>query len=180
MTVILLVLRQLLTAIPILLIVSILLFVALRLLPVDPAAMSMPPNATIADIETKRRDMGLDRPLPEQYAIWLSRALQGDFGRSIQLRRDAGQLVGTALPATVQPALSAMVIASILGLGGGLLLFHLRGHATETLGDIGTIALLSVPEFLWALLFIVLFGVLVPVLPFIGQLGRCSRSPGFC
>jgi peptide/nickel transport system permease protein len=171
MTVVLLLLRRLLTAAPILLTVSILLFVALRLLPVDPAAMSMPPNATLADIEAKRRDMGLDKPLPAQYAIWLRGALHGDFGRSNQLRRNAGELVATTLPATIQLALCAMLIATVLGLSGGLLLFHLRGHVAETFGDLGTTVLLSVPEFLWALLFILLFGVLAPVLPFIGQLG---------
>src|SRR5215469_4111544 len=115
MSILFLVLRRLVTAVPILLVVSILLFVALRLLPVDPAAMSMPPNATIEDVEAKRREMGLDKPLATQYAIWLRGALQGDFGRSIQLRRDAGQLVATALPATIQLALCAMLIASILG-----------------------------------------------------------------
>ena len=182
MIVLLLLLRRLLTAIPILLTVSILLFVALRMLPVDPAAMSMPPNATIADIEAKRRDMGLDKPLPEQYAIWLKGALHGDFGRSIQLRRDAGELVATSLPATIQLALCAMLIATLLGLGGGLLLFHARGQITEPLGEVGTTILLSVPDFLWALLFILLFGVLVPVLPFIGQLGaqfNVARVTGF-
>jgi peptide/nickel transport system permease protein len=163
--------RRLLTAIPILLTVSVLLFVALRLLPVDPAAMSMPPNATTEDIEAKRREMGLDKPLPAQYAIWLRGAVHGDFGKSIQLRRDASQLVATSLPATVQLALCAMLIAGTLGIGGGLLLFHLRGGPAETIGDLGTTVLLSVPEFLWALLFILLFGVLVPMLPFIGQLG---------
>jgi len=169
--ILLLLLRRALTAVPILFAVSMILFVALRLLPVDPAAMSMPPNATIEDVEAKRREMGLDRPLATQYAIWLRGALHGDFGRSIQLRRDAGQLVANALPATIQLALAAMLIAGTLGLGGGLLLFHVRGGTAEMLGDIGTTVLLSVPEFLWALLFILLFGVLVPVLPFIGQLG---------
>ena len=52
--------------------------------------MSLPPTATIAEIEAKRREMGLDQPLPQQYLIWLSDALHGDFGRSIALRRDAG------------------------------------------------------------------------------------------
>ncbi len=170
-TILLLLLRRVLTAVPILLTVSIVLFVALRLLPVDPAAMSMPPNATIDDVEAKRREMGLDKPLATQYAIWLRGTLHGEFGRSIQLRRDAGGLVATALPATIQLALCAMLIASALGLGGGLLLFHLRGGLAETVGDLGTTVLLSVPEFLWALLFILLFGVLLPVLPFIGQLG---------
>ncbi len=89
-TVLKLIARRLLAAIPILLIVSALLFCILRLLPVDPAAMSLPPNATIAEIEDKRREMGLDKPLPQQYLIWLSDALHGDFGRSIALRRDAG------------------------------------------------------------------------------------------
>jgi dipeptide transport system permease protein len=170
-TILLLLGRRMLMSVPILLTVSILLFVALRLLPVDPAAMSMPPNATIEDVESKRREMGLDKPLPAQYAIWLRGALHGDFGKSIQLRRDAAQLVAASLPATIQLALCAMLIAAVLGLGGGLLLFHLRGGPAETLGDLGTTVLLSVPEFLWALLFILLFGVLVPVLPFIGQLG---------
>jgi peptide/nickel transport system permease protein len=170
-TILLLLGRRILMSVPILLTVSILLFVALRLLPVDPAAMSMPPNATIADIETKRREMGLDRPLPAQYAIWLRGALRGDFGRSIQLRRDAGWLVASSLPATVQLALCAMLIASALGLCGGLLLFHLRGGISEIVGDLGTTVLLSVPEFLWALTLILMFGVLVPILPFIGEIG---------
>jgi peptide/nickel transport system permease protein len=104
-------------------------------------------------------------------------AVHGDFGRSIQLRRDAGRLVATALPATIQLAACAMLIASILGLGGGLLLFRVRGQAAEAIGDLGTTVLLSVPEFLWALLFILLFGVLVPVLPFIGQLGPQFTVP---
>src|SRR5215469_9530565 len=119
--------RRLLAAIPILLIVSALLFCVLRLLPVDPAAMSLPPNATIEEIAAQRRAMGLDKPLPQQYAIWLNGALRGDFGRSIALRRDAGELVAQTLPATIQLAACAMVIAAILGIGGGLLLFHLRG-----------------------------------------------------
>src|ERR1700749_1134600 len=95
LTVLLLLVRRCLTAVPILLTVSILLFVALRLLPVDPAAMSMPPNATIEDIAAKRHEMGLDRPMTVQYAIWLRGALHGDFGRSVALRRDAGWLVAT-------------------------------------------------------------------------------------
>ena len=172
--------RRLLTAAPILLIVSALLFTALRVLPVDPAAMSMPPNATRAEIEAARTQMGLDRPLPEQYAIWLGRALHGDFGRSIHLRRPVTRLVGETLPATIELTVSAMLVAAVLGLLGGLLLFVLRGRAVETVAETGTTLMMSIPEFLWALLFIVLFGVLVPVLPFIGQLGRCSRSPGFC
>lgn len=168
-TVATLIARRLLAAVPILLIVSALLFCVLRALPVDPAAMSLPPNATIAEIEAKRREMALDRPLPEQYAIWLRGALRGDFGQSIQFRRDAGSLVAATLPATVQLAVAAMVIAGVLGFGGGLVLFRLRGTLFEPLADLASIVLLSIPEFLWALILLFVFGVVLRVLPFTGE-----------
>jgi peptide/nickel transport system permease protein len=160
--------RRLMAAIPILLIVSALLFCVLRLLPVDPAAMSLPPNATIEEVAAQRRAMGLDKPLLQQYAIWLNGALHGDFGRSIALRRDAGELVARTLPATIQLAACAMVIAAILGVGGGLLLFHLRGTILEPVADLASIVLLSIPEFLWALILLFVFGVLLRWLPFTG------------
>jgi len=168
-TVATLIARRLLAAIPILLIVSALLFCVLRALPVDPAAMSLPPNATIAEIEAKRSEMGLDRPLPEQYAIWLRGALHGDFGQSIQFRRDAGSLVASTLPVTIQLALAAMVIAAVLGFGGGLLLFSLRDTLFEPVVDVISIVLLSIPEFLWALILLFVFGVVLRVLPFTGE-----------
>jgi ABC-type dipeptide/oligopeptide/nickel transport system permease component len=161
--------RRLLAAIPILLIVSVLLFGVLRVLPVDPSAMSLPPNATIAEIEDKRREMGLDRPLPEQYAIWLRGALHADFGQSIQFRRDAGSLVAATLPATVQLAAAAMVIAGMLGFGGGLVLFRLRGTPFEPVVDLASVLLLSIPEFLWGLILLFVFGVVLRLLPFTGE-----------
>jgi ABC-type dipeptide/oligopeptide/nickel transport system permease component len=169
--------RRLLAAIPILLIVSALLFCVLRVLPVDPAAMSLPPTATIAEVEAKRREMGLDRPLPQQYLIWLAGALHGDFGASIHFRRQAGALVTQTLPATIELAMSAMVLATLLGIGGGLLLFHVRGTALEPVIDMGSILLLSIPEFLWGLILLFLFGVLLHVLPFTGRLSPGLSAP---
>jgi ABC-type dipeptide/oligopeptide/nickel transport system permease component len=168
-SVVTLIARRLLAAVPILLIVSALLFGVLRLLPVDPAAMSLPPNATIAEIEAKRREMGLDRPLPQQYLIWFKAALSGDFGQSIQFRRAAGALVAATLPATIQLALAAMVLAAILGVGGGLLLFQVRGTIFEAVTDLASILLLSIPEFLWGLILLFVFGVVLRVLPFTGE-----------
>ena len=165
--------RRLVAAVPILLVVSALLFCVLRLLPVDPAAMSLPPTATIAEIEAKRREMGLDKPLAEQYLIWLKAAIHGDFGRSIVFGREAGSLVAATLPATIQLAGCAMMIAAVLGVGGGLLLFHLRGTLFETAADLCSILLLSIPEFLWGLILLFVFGVVLHVLPFTGAV-----SPG--
>ncbi len=168
-TVVKLIARRLLATIPILVVVSALLFCVLRLLPVDPAAMSLPPTATIAEIEAKRREMGLDRPLPQQYVIWLNDALHGDFGRSIQFRRGAGSLVAATLPVTIELAVAAIVLAAMLGVGGGLLLFHVRGTLFEPVADLLSILLLSIPEFLWGLILLFVFGVVLHMLPFTGQ-----------
>jgi peptide/nickel transport system permease protein len=162
--------RRLVVSIPILLLVCALLFAILRVLPVDVAAMSMPPTATVAEIEAKRREMGLDQPLPQQFLIWLEDAVHGQFGRSIQLRRDAGSLVADTLPATIELAVAAMAIATVLGLGGGLLLFRVRGSKLEIVGDVISTVLLSIPEFLWALFLLFIFGVVLHLLPFTGRL----------
>ncbi len=171
--------RRLLTAIPILLVVSALLFTALRALPVDPAAMSMPPNATRVEIEAARRAMGLDKPLPVQYGIWLHNALRGDFGDSTHLRRPVAGLVMQALPATIELTLAAMLVAGVLGVAGGIGLFALRGRHGEIAAETGATLLMSVPEFLWALVFIFVFGVALRLLPFTGRLDpRLAQPPG--
>jgi peptide/nickel transport system permease protein len=176
-TVLKLVGRRMLAAIPILLAVSALLFCVLRLLPVDPAAMSLPPTATIAEVEAKRREMGLDLPLPRQYLIWLEDVLRGDFGRSIHFHREAGSLVTATLPATIELAVSAMVLATILGIGGGLLMFHVRNTVFEAIADMGSILLLSIPEFLWGLILLFLFGVTLQLLPFTGRVSPGLSQP---
>ena len=175
--ILLLIVRRALISVVILFFVAALLFGVLRLLPVDPAAMSLPPMATIAEVEAKRREMGLDLPLPQQFLIWLGQVLHGDFGTSIHFRRSVASLVASTLPATVELALIAMAIATVLGLGGGLLLFYVRGRAAEPAIDFGSIVLLSIPEFLWGLFFILLFGVALGVLPFTGRLSPEFQRP---
>jgi peptide/nickel transport system permease protein len=169
--------RRILISLIILFIVSALLFCILRLLPVDPAAMSMPPNATLAVIEAKRREMGLDLPLYRQYLIWAGEVLHGDLGASIHFRRGVAGLIAATLPGTIELALLAMLIAGALGIAGGLFLFHARGTRNEPIVDAGSIVLLSLPEFLWGLFFILLFGVALELLPFTGRLSAGFQRP---
>ena len=131
----------------------------------------------IAEVEAKRREMGLDRPLPQQYVIWLGQVAHGDFGTSIHFRRAVAGLIASTLPATIELALIAMIIAAVLGIAGGLALFHVRGTATEPVIDFGSIVLLSIPEFLWGLFFILLFGVALGLLPFTGRLSSEFQRP---
>ncbi|MDK3017063.1 ABC transporter permease [Pseudodonghicola flavimaris] len=172
-----LLLRRLLTLIPTLILVSLLLFCILRMLPVDPAAMSLPPNATNAEIEAMRIEMGLDKPLIQQYGIWFGNIIHGDFGASIHYRTAVSKLVLDTLPATIELALAAMVFATLFGVLGGLWLFYTRGGVVESVLDLGTVALLSIPEFLWGLFFMLLFGVSLDLLPFIGRLGAGVDRP---
>ncbi len=169
--------RRLLVSVLILLIVSFLLFAVLHVLPVDPAAMSLPPTATLVEIEAKRREMGLDLPLPQQYLIWLTQVLHGNFGVSIHYRRGVLGLVAATLPATIELAVLSMIVAASLGLAGGLVLFHVRGTAREPVIDFGSIMLLSIPEFLWGLFFILIFGVALQWLPFTGRLDPQFAMP---
>lgn len=172
-----LVLRRFLVAIPTLLFVSILLFMVLRVLPVDPAAMSVPPNATLDEIEQMREQMGLHLPLAQQYLIWLGDLLRGDFGTSTHFRTGVAGLVATTLPATIELALMGMILGGGLGLCGGLLIFYFRDTKTEAALDVGTIAVLSLPDFLWALFLMLVFGVVWQILPFTGRLSPDLDRP---
>ena len=170
--------RRMLVVIPILLAVSMLLFLVLRLLPVDPAAMSLPPTATNDEIEAMREAMGLNLPIPHQYAIWLRDTLSGEFGTSIQYRQPVGELIAKTLPATIELAVVAAIIATVVGIGGGLVIFRMRGTVGEAAGDVGSLLMLSLPDFLWGLILIFVFGVFWPVLPFIGRLDPGMVQPG--
>jgi peptide/nickel transport system permease protein len=83
------------------------------------------------------------------------------------------------LPATIQLALCAMVIAAILGIGGGLLLFRVRGTWVEPVADLASVLLLSIPEFLWGLILLFVFGVALELLPFTGEVAPGLPIPHF-
>ncbi len=164
------ILRRIAVAIPLMLLVSVLVFIVLRLIPADPVAMSMPPNATNEDIEALRREMGLHLPIMHQYGIWLSHILEGDLGRSIAFGQPVSKLIGESLPATIELAAFGALFATAIGLPGGILLFRLRGRPSEQVVDVGSTLMMSIPEFLWALFLILVFGVAFNLLPFAGRL----------
>ena len=169
--------RRLLLAAPILLCVSVLVFVILRLLPADPVSMSLPPGATAADFERLNRELGFDRPIPAQYGIWLGKFLVGDLGASIHFRRPVADLVGAALPATVELVAVGLALGSVAGVLGGLVMFAWRDRSGEGALDLASTAMMSIPEFLWALLLILGLGVALPLLPFIGRISPDIGAP---
>lgn len=169
--------RRLLVSLPLLFVVSLVLFVVLRALPADPISMLVPPTATKADIEELRRAYGFDKPVPVQYVIWLKGALHGDLGLSTVSRTSVTGLVASAAPATIELVLCGILLGCLLGLGGGLAMYAWRGRFAESATDVGSTVLMSFPEFLWALGFVLCFGVWLPVLPFIGRISPNIRLP---
>lgn len=169
--------RRLVAIVPVFVVVTMLVFGALRILPVDPAQMSLPPTATIAQVEAKREAMGLNRPIWDQYAIWAKAAVAGDLGESAQYRMSTAQLVLDRLPATIELVVCALIFALCVGITGGLLIFTARGSLFETVGLVVTSAVMALPDFLLALLFILLFGVLIPIFPVNGRLDPGMQVP---
>jgi len=149
--------------------VAIVVFVLIRVAPGNPIAMMLPPGATEADIARITALYGLDKPLFEQFWIWAGGVLRGDFGVSITMRQPVGELVLSRLPATLELSLLALFIALIVGGATAILGARERGGPLEAAVDVFNGATLSIPDFLWGLLLILLFGVLWPIFHISGR-----------
>lgn len=162
--------RRLLLVPPTLFGVAVVVFVLLRVVPGNPVAMMIPPGASQTDVDRLMARYGLDLSLLDQFVVWLRQVVVGDFGTSISRRQDVMTLILGRLPATLELVAIAILVA--LAVGAGLALFgaYFRRRLPEWLVD-GFVALsLAIPDFLWGLLFILLFGVLWPVLPISGRI----------
>jgi ABC-type dipeptide/oligopeptide/nickel transport system permease component len=163
-------LKRLLWALPTLFGVAVVVFVLLRVVPGDPIAMMVPPGAHAEDIARLRQMYGLDAPIPTQFVNWLAQLVRGDLGNSISLRQKVSLLVLGKLPATLELVIVAMLIAMALGLIAAMTAVYFRGRWPELAADGFAGVALAVPDFLWALLFVLLLGVLLPLLPISGRI----------
>jgi peptide/nickel transport system permease protein len=163
-------LRRLLLIPPTLVGVGIIVFVLLRVVPGDPIAMMIPPGASATDVARLRALYGLDQPLLSQFVTWSGQVLSGDFGRSISLHQRVLELVAERLPATLELALLAVLIALGLGTLVALAGIYVRGRRIEWVVDTGIGFFLAIPDFLWALILLLVLGVLLPLLPISGRL----------
>src|SRR6218665_2082118 len=110
------VLRRLLLAIPTLLLLSLVVFVVLRMLPVDPLVLLLPASATAADAAVLREQLGFDKPVPQQFLIWLWQAFNGNLGTSINFRQPVAPLMLSSLPATLELTLAGLLLALAISL----------------------------------------------------------------
>ena len=164
------IIRRLVLVPPTLFGVAVIVFVILRVVPGDPIAMMIPPGASQADVGRLRALYGLDQPILHQFASWLGQVAHGDFGRSISVRQDVLDLLLMRLPATIELTLLATLIAVAIGVLAALAGILARGRRAEWAVDGGVGVLLAIPDCLWALILLLLFGVLVPWLPISGRI----------
>ncbi|MGP3971454.1 ABC transporter permease [Streptomyces sp. 6N223] len=149
---------------------SLLAFFLPRLAPGDPATAVAGPDATREQIAAVHAELGLDRPMPAQYASWLRDVvLHGDFGTSYVTHREVTGLLGDRLGSTVQLALLATLLMIVIGVALGVAAGSSRRPWARSLLDLACTVLLAIPPFLTGLLLALLLGVAWRVLPVSGE-----------
>jgi len=150
--------------------VAVIVFVLLRVVPGDPIAMMISPGASPSDIAALRAHYGLDAGLLAQFVVWARDLAHGDLGTSISLHRHVLELLAERLPATLELAMASLVFAAALG--GAVAVFGalIADTAMAPLVDAVNGLFLAVPDFIWAFLLVLAFGVFAPVLPLSGRI----------
>jgi peptide/nickel transport system permease protein len=167
---VLLLLRRALSGAAVVFGVLTLMFFLLRLAPGDPARLLVGPAATEEQVTAQRRALGLDRPLPAQYAAWLGRFVQGDWGTSIATGRPVASTLAEAWPATVRLVGTSLVLSYLLGIAIGVLQ-AMRGGRLDTALSVATVTLFALPGYWLGLMLVMVFTYQTRMLPAFGAAG---------
>jgi peptide/nickel transport system permease protein len=185
--------RRIVLAVIVLVIVTLIVFMAMRILPGDPIYMIMTSgdmtNATVQQIEEVRREFGLDKPLIVQYGLWLSGVVHGDFGTSIVGRVPVIGEIGRRVPITLNLSILALCVGVIIGIPAGIVCALRRGTWIDTVVTVLANAGITIPIFWLGVMLIYLFSLQLHWLPVQGytspfdDLGKSLRQiimPVFC
>jgi len=159
--------RRLLYFVPVIFLVTVVVFLITMLLPGDPA-LAFLGEANIHDkvaYEAMRKELGLDRPLPVQYVIWLGRALQGDLGRSVRTHEAVLDALLARLPVTIELAAVALLIALAIAIPVGIISATRPNTKVDSVATVMAVSGVALPEFFVGILLIYLFAVGLKLLP---------------
>jgi len=163
------ILQRLLAALVTLIGISLIVFLLVRLLPGDPARIIAGLLASEEDVRLIRTNLGLDQPLPVQYAMFFSRLIRGDLGASARTQEPVMREILARLPATMKLAVISITIASIAGIIGGILAAYHRNSTLDLFISVGTLFGISMPVYWLGLMLIVIFAVRLHWLPAAGS-----------
>jgi ABC-type dipeptide/oligopeptide/nickel transport system permease component len=161
--------RRILLTIPVLLGVATLVFSLIHLVPGDPAQAMLGEGAAPQDIAELRKNLGLDRPLLEQYVTFLRHAVTGDLGRSFRTGQPVTAMIVERIPATAELAVAAMVVAILIAIPLGAVAAVWRGTAVDYGAMTFALAGVSIPNFWLGPLLAIVFAVELGWLPVSGR-----------
>lgn len=156
------ILRRLVLMIPVAFLVTIGVFALARLSPADPVLVFAGEERDPAALAAIRKDLGLDQPVPVQYVAWLTRAVQGDLGRSFQNKQKVSEAILERLPATFELGLAALTISITFALVVGILSAVKRNSVVDLLSSSVTLMGVSFPSFFLGIVLILLFAYVIP------------------
>ncbi|MFP4484668.1 MAG: ABC transporter permease [Spirochaetota bacterium] len=164
------IIRRLLLLIPVLLGISIIVFLIMELIPGDAAQAILGSYATPENLERVRSELGLDKPMIQRYFIWLGNILQGDFGRSYTLDRPVIDEVLDRLGPTLLLAGSSLLIAAVLGMAAGIVAAVKQFGWQDMILTVVVLVGISTPSFWLGLVFVLLFSVQLGWFPVSGMM----------
>jgi peptide/nickel transport system permease protein len=170
-------LRRLVEAVPVVLLVILIVFCLFRVIPGDPARLAAGKTATPERVKEVRREMGLDKPLPAQYILYIGSILRGDFGRSIYTRRPVIDDLALYAPATLELCLLGLLGALVLGIPFGVLAAAKENRWPDHLTRLLALSGVSLPVFWLGLLLQVVFYFRLGWLPGSGRLSPLIEIP---
>lgn len=163
------VLRRIFMLIPVMLGVSILVFLIIHLSPGDPARMMLGERAPIEQLEALREQLGLNDPLPVQYVKWISRVVKLDLGRSIRSNRPVLDEILSRLPATAELAFASIALAILVGVPVGVLSAVRRNTLVDDIAMVGALGGIAMPVFWQGVMLMLIFSVTLEWLPSSGR-----------
>ena len=179
------VLKRLLNVVFVFLVVSVLMYAIYKAVPGDPVALMLDSSKKQMDparyeqlYEQTRERLGLDKPIPVQYGVWLGNMLTGDFGFSTKYKQPVNQIVAAPLENTLMLNLFSLVLAFAITIPLGIVTAVRKNSAFDQTIQVGTIVGYSLPSFVIALVCIYLFAVKMPVFPISGSITAGSTATG--
>ena len=161
--------KRLISAIPVLLGISVIVFLIMAMIPGDPATAILGSYATPENVEKLNRDLGLDKPLVQRYFIWLGNMLQGDFGRSFALNRDVLDEVFERISATLVLAGTSFIFCAFFGILAGVISASRQYSIVDKAITSAVLVGISIPSFFLGMMLILIFSVQLRWFPVSGM-----------
>lgn len=168
--------ERLIQLVPVLLGVSLIVFIMMTLTPGDPVQIMIGDQAVTPEQEAAmRHDLGLDRPIVERFFVFLGNAVTGDFGTSFYHRRPVLDVIAERLPATIELSLVALIVALLTSIPLGVLAAIRKNSVFDRIATVGSLLGVSLPGFWFGILLLMLFAVHLHILPVSGRISYSAE-----